>query len=268
MPWEENGPGEVHVARISDEVKEAAWVADRIVALHEAGDAWSDCAVLCRTTRLFLSLQQAFNEREIPAEILGLAGLLKMPEVVEVLAYARAVATRSRASRSAGSCSDRGIASASRTWRASPRSPRRRATPSARRTRTRARPRRSCSPRRWSTWTRSKGCPTRGGRASRSAARNWRRSASRRAARRRVPRRGRSGAPASSPSSTPTWTSVAAAARPAQPGGVPRRGARLLAGPGGAHAARVPRVRGRRREPRQAGMVARSSPRRRTRSRS
>ena len=54
------------------------------------GAAWSDCAVLCRTSRLFLSLQQAFNERAVPAEILGLAGLLKMPEVVEVLAYARA----------------------------------------------------------------------------------------------------------------------------------------------------------------------------------
>ncbi len=90
VPWEENGTGEVHVARISDEVKEAAWVADRIVALHEAGAAWSDCAVLCRTSRLFLSLQQAFKERGVPAEILGLAGLLKMPEVVEVLAYARA----------------------------------------------------------------------------------------------------------------------------------------------------------------------------------
>jgi len=90
VPWDENGPGEVHVARISDEVKEAAWVADRIVALHEHGAAWSDCAVLCRTSRLFLSLQQAFNERGVPAEILGLAGLLKMPEVVEVLAYARA----------------------------------------------------------------------------------------------------------------------------------------------------------------------------------
>jgi DNA helicase-2/ATP-dependent DNA helicase PcrA len=90
VPWAENGNGEVHVARISDEVKEAAWVADRIAALHASGAAWSDCAVLCRTSRLFLSLQQAFNERGIPAEILGLAGLLKMPEVVEVLAYARA----------------------------------------------------------------------------------------------------------------------------------------------------------------------------------
>jgi DNA helicase II / ATP-dependent DNA helicase PcrA len=90
VPWDENGLGEVHVARISDEIKEAEWIADRIVALHAGGAAWSDCAVLCRTSRLFLSLQQAFADRDVPAEILGLAGLLKMPEVVEVLAYARA----------------------------------------------------------------------------------------------------------------------------------------------------------------------------------
>ena len=47
--------------------------------------------MLCRSSRLFFSLQQAFAEREIPAEILGLAGLLRLPEIVEVLAYARAV---------------------------------------------------------------------------------------------------------------------------------------------------------------------------------
>ena len=56
-----------------------------------AGAAWSEMAVLCRTTRLFVLLQQAFGERGVPVEIVGLAGLLKMPEVVEVLAYARAV---------------------------------------------------------------------------------------------------------------------------------------------------------------------------------
>ena len=67
------------------------WIADRDVALHEGGAAWSDMAVLCRTSRLFQLLQRAFGERGIPVEILGLAGLLKLPEVVEVLAYARAV---------------------------------------------------------------------------------------------------------------------------------------------------------------------------------
>jgi DNA helicase-2/ATP-dependent DNA helicase PcrA len=91
VPWIENGTGEVHVARISDEWKEAEWIAERILQLHEHGAKWSDVAVLCRSSRLFFSLQQAFAEREIPAEILGLAGLLRLPEIVEVLAYARAV---------------------------------------------------------------------------------------------------------------------------------------------------------------------------------
>lgn len=91
VPWIENGTGEVHVARISDEWKEAEWIAGRIVELHDGGAKWSDGAVLCRSSRLFLSLQQAFAEREIPVEILGLAGLMRLPEIVEVLAYARAV---------------------------------------------------------------------------------------------------------------------------------------------------------------------------------
>ena len=76
---------------ISDEWKEAEWIAERIVELHDGGEKWSDVAVLCRSSRLFFSLQQAFAEREIPVEILGLAGLLRLPEIVEVLAYARAV---------------------------------------------------------------------------------------------------------------------------------------------------------------------------------
>ncbi|MDP9330247.1 MAG: ATP-dependent helicase [Actinomycetota bacterium] len=90
VAWEANGTGEVHVARISDEWKEAEWIADHILELREGGAAWSDCAVLCRSSRLFFSLQQAFGEREIPVEIVGLAGLLKLPEIIEVLAYARA----------------------------------------------------------------------------------------------------------------------------------------------------------------------------------
>ncbi len=91
VPWLENGTGEVHVERISDEWAEAEWVATRILSLHDAGERWADVAVLCRSSRLFFSLQQAFAERDIPVEILGLAGLMRLPEVVEVLAYAQAV---------------------------------------------------------------------------------------------------------------------------------------------------------------------------------
>ncbi|HLB62485.1 MAG TPA: ATP-dependent DNA helicase [Actinomycetota bacterium] len=92
VPWSANGEGEVELARFTDEVAEAAWIADRIVSLHDAGQPWSATAVLCRKSRLFTPLQEAFRERGIPAEIVGLAGLLKLPEVGEILAYARAVA--------------------------------------------------------------------------------------------------------------------------------------------------------------------------------
>ncbi|MDP9342693.1 MAG: ATP-dependent helicase [Actinomycetota bacterium] len=92
VAWEPNGAGVIEVVRHGDEWEEARWIAGRIVELHEAGERWSSCAVLCRTSRLFFALQQSFAERGIPVEVAGLTGLLKLPEVVEVLAYARAVA--------------------------------------------------------------------------------------------------------------------------------------------------------------------------------
>ena len=90
-PFPANGEGEVRVARVMDEWTEASRVAERAVELHDDGSPWSEMAVLCRTSRLFGLLRRAFEERGVPVEILGLAGLLKQPEVVEVLAYARAV---------------------------------------------------------------------------------------------------------------------------------------------------------------------------------
>ncbi len=90
VPWPANGEGEVTLAAHRDERTEAAWIAEHVDALHALGSSWSEIAVLCRTSRLFLLLQQAFEERGTPIEIVGLAGLLRLPEVVEVLAYARA----------------------------------------------------------------------------------------------------------------------------------------------------------------------------------
>ena len=90
-PYPPNGDGGVWVTRVQDEWTEARSIARAVSGLHEDGSRWSDVAVLCRTSRLFGLLQRAFDEHDVPVEILGLAGLLKQPEVVEVLAYARAV---------------------------------------------------------------------------------------------------------------------------------------------------------------------------------
>jgi DNA helicase-2/ATP-dependent DNA helicase PcrA len=94
-PWPDNGEGEVSIVRLPDEWTEASWIADAILGHHRAdqeANPWSSFAVLCRKSRLFVPLQEAFAERGIPVEIVGLAGLLKLPEVVEILAYAKAVA--------------------------------------------------------------------------------------------------------------------------------------------------------------------------------
>jgi ATP-dependent DNA helicase UvrD/PcrA len=93
-PWPGCGQGEVEVRRFGDEWSEARWIAGRVSELHTDGEEplWSDVAVLCRSSRLFVSLQEAFAEQAIPVEIVGLAGLLQLPEVVEILAYARAAA--------------------------------------------------------------------------------------------------------------------------------------------------------------------------------
>jgi DNA helicase-2/ATP-dependent DNA helicase PcrA len=93
-PWPPLGDGEVEMLRFPDEWTEARWVAGRIDELHEKGEefAWSEFAVLCRSSRLFVPLQEAFAERSVPVEVVGLLGLLRMPEIVEILAYARAVA--------------------------------------------------------------------------------------------------------------------------------------------------------------------------------
>ncbi|HEX5902242.1 MAG TPA: ATP-dependent DNA helicase [Actinomycetota bacterium] len=89
-PWEPNGEGAVWVAHFEHEISEAEGIADAIAHLHETGTAWKDCAVLCRTHRLFEALQLAFNEKKVPAEFVNLTGLIHLPEVVELLAYARA----------------------------------------------------------------------------------------------------------------------------------------------------------------------------------
>jgi DNA helicase-2/ATP-dependent DNA helicase PcrA len=95
VPWEDRGVGEVTLCRVSDEWTEACWIADRILELHDKDSGahpWSSFAVLCRKSRLFTPIERACGERRIPVEIVGLAGLLRLPEVVEVLAYAKAVA--------------------------------------------------------------------------------------------------------------------------------------------------------------------------------
>jgi DNA helicase-2/ATP-dependent DNA helicase PcrA len=78
--------GEVVVSRLLTAVDEAAWLADRIAAELNAGRPAREIAVLSRRRVDFPRLHQAMIERDVPVEVVGLGGLIEMPEVADVVA--------------------------------------------------------------------------------------------------------------------------------------------------------------------------------------
>jgi DNA helicase-2/ATP-dependent DNA helicase PcrA len=101
-----NGEGRVEVGLFEDERSEAEWIADRCEALHgrslgEGRDPidWKDVAILVRRKAAMDMLLQTLEEREIPVEVVGLGGLLKTPEVTEIVAWLRALETKPGANR-------------------------------------------------------------------------------------------------------------------------------------------------------------------------
>jgi DNA helicase II / ATP-dependent DNA helicase PcrA len=67
---------------------ELAWLADEVLAAHRRmpEPAWKEIGVLTRDNAHAASVFDALTAREIPVEIVGLKGLLRLPEVAEVVA--------------------------------------------------------------------------------------------------------------------------------------------------------------------------------------
>jgi DNA helicase II / ATP-dependent DNA helicase PcrA len=92
------GDGAVLGALLDDQFAEAAFVAGQVVRAHEAGlpdgswPAWRDVAVLVRSKRLLGPLREALEQRGVPVEVVGLSGLLEMPEIVDLVSTLRVVA--------------------------------------------------------------------------------------------------------------------------------------------------------------------------------
>jgi DNA helicase-2/ATP-dependent DNA helicase PcrA len=78
--------GAVVVARVAADEDEAEWLADRLAAQLAAGTAAGEMAVLARRRADFPRLHAALVGRDIPVEVVGLGGLLEMPEVSDVVA--------------------------------------------------------------------------------------------------------------------------------------------------------------------------------------
>ncbi|MFL6138595.1 MAG: UvrD-helicase domain-containing protein [Frankiaceae bacterium] len=65
---------------------EVAWVTGRIKAAVEAGTRPGQCAVLVRARSAFADLHDALAGAGLPVEVVGLGGLLALPEVADIVA--------------------------------------------------------------------------------------------------------------------------------------------------------------------------------------
>jgi DNA helicase-2/ATP-dependent DNA helicase PcrA len=98
--------GRVTAALLPTSVEEADWIGDQAAALLALpigsapdGRPWpdgqpvgvrpSDIAVLCRKRSQFAEVRRALEARSIPCEVVGLGGLLSVPEVQDVVATLR-----------------------------------------------------------------------------------------------------------------------------------------------------------------------------------
>ncbi|MDO5286765.1 MAG: ATP-dependent helicase, partial [Actinomycetia bacterium] len=86
-------PGAVETAWLPTWPDEVDWLADRVEHIHTSGEAtsWSQIAVLTRRNQDIGAVYATLRERDIPAEIVGLGGLLSVPEVADVVSTLRLV---------------------------------------------------------------------------------------------------------------------------------------------------------------------------------
>ena len=78
--------GTVGVAVHEAHADELAWLAEQVRAVHEGGQSWSEIGVLVRDNQHAADVFDALTAAGVPVEIVGLSGLLRLPEVAEVVA--------------------------------------------------------------------------------------------------------------------------------------------------------------------------------------
>ncbi|MFD5558255.1 UvrD-helicase domain-containing protein [Streptomyces sp. NPDC127068] len=78
--------GTVRCALLSTHAEELDWLADSLAHLVRTGTPPGEIAVLCRTAADFADIQGALVARDVPVEVVGLSGLLHLPEVADLVA--------------------------------------------------------------------------------------------------------------------------------------------------------------------------------------
>ncbi|WP_419884363.1 ATP-dependent helicase, partial [Mycobacterium scrofulaceum] len=87
-------PGTVRCALLPDVQAEREWIADELAARYRRADGENPptAAVLVRRNADAAPIADALRARGVPVEVVGLAGLLSVPEVADVVAMLRLVA--------------------------------------------------------------------------------------------------------------------------------------------------------------------------------
>ena len=85
--------GGVRAATFSTWNEEVSWIGEQIVGLRSAGaiERWADVAVLTRRNADIGPLYAELTGRDLPVEIVGLGGLLHLPEVMDVTSTLRSI---------------------------------------------------------------------------------------------------------------------------------------------------------------------------------
>ncbi|MGW6454588.1 UvrD-helicase domain-containing protein [Streptomyces sp. NPDC055078] len=78
--------GSVRIALLPSRAEEIDWLADSLAHLVRTGTQPGEIAVLCRTAGDFPAIQGALVARDVPVEVVGLSGLLQLPEVADLVA--------------------------------------------------------------------------------------------------------------------------------------------------------------------------------------
>ncbi|MFJ3927175.1 UvrD-helicase domain-containing protein [Streptomyces sp. NPDC090022] len=78
--------GQVRCALLETHAQELDWLADSLAHLVRTGTEPGEIAVLCRSATDFAAIQAALVSRDVPVEVVGLSGLLHLPEVADLVA--------------------------------------------------------------------------------------------------------------------------------------------------------------------------------------
>jgi DNA helicase-2/ATP-dependent DNA helicase PcrA len=89
----EAGAAEVRAATFQTWGEEVSWIADQVISARESRtvDRWSEIAILTRRNADIGPLYAELVGRDVPTEIVGLGGLLGLPEVMDVVSTLRLV---------------------------------------------------------------------------------------------------------------------------------------------------------------------------------